>query len=81
MKVKIKLFAILKEMADREETILEVPDQISCEEVLFRLQSEIPVLGSVLEPCLVAINGKYMDKSEDVSEGDEIAILPPVSGG
>ncbi len=72
---------MLREMAGCEETVLEVPDEISCEEVLFRLQTEIPALGSVLEPCLVAINGRYVDKTVDVSEEDEVAILPPVSGG
>ena len=81
MKVKVKLFAMLREMAGREETILEVPDEISCEEVLLHLQTELPVLGSVLKPCLIAINGRYVDKVVDVSEGDEVAILPPVSGG
>lgn len=81
MKIKIKLFAILREMAGREETTLEVPDEISCEEVLLRLQTEIPVLGSVFKLCLVTINGRYVDKTMDVAEGDEVAILPPVSGG
>lgn len=81
MKVKVKLFAILREMAGREETTLEVPDEISCEEVLLRLQTEIPVLGSVFKLCLVTINGRYVDKTMDVAEGDEVAILPPVSGG
>ena len=81
MKVKVKLFAMLREMAGREETTLEVPDEISCEEVLLRLQTEIPILGSVFKLCLVTINGRYVDKTMDVAEGDEVAILPPVSGG
>jgi MoaD family protein len=81
VRVKVKLFAILREMADRDETILEVPNKISCEEILSRLQTELPVLGSVLEPCLVTINGRYVDQTTDVSEGDEVAVLPPVSGG
>ena len=81
MKVKVKLFAILREIAGCGETMFEVPEEVSCEEVLFHLQTEIPALSSVLEPCLVAINGRYVDKAIKVSEGDEVAILPPVSGG
>ncbi len=81
MRIKVKLFAIAKEIAGGDETVLEVPNEISCEEVLLRLRTKIPALFSVLELCLVVINGRYVDKTTDVSEGDEVAILPPVSGG
>ncbi len=81
MRIKVRLFAISKEIAGRNEIIFEVPNQISCQKVLSRLQAEIPALFSILESCFVAINGSYVDKTMGVSEGDEVAILPPVSGG
>ena len=81
MGIRIKLFAVLKEIAGRSETILEAPKEISCEEVLFQLRNEIPNLASILESCLVAVNGRYADKNVYVSAEDEVAILPPVSGG
>ena len=81
MRVTVKLFALLREIAERGETVLEVPEEISCGEVLSRLQDEIPSLFLVLERCFIAVNGRYADKNEHVSEEDEIAILPPVSGG
>ena len=81
MKIKIKLFAALKEIAARNEAILEVPNEISCQEILLYLQDEIPALSPILESSLVAVNGAYADKNEYVSEEDEVAILPPVSGG
>ena len=81
MQIKIKLFAALKEIAARNEAILEVPSEISCQEILLHLQNEIPALSPILESSLVAVNGAYVDKNEHVSEEDEVAILPPVSGG
>ena len=82
MRVTVKLFALLREMADRSEMVLEVPDEISCGEVLLRLRDEIPNLLPILERCFVAVNGRYVDdKSMHLSTRDEVAILPPVSGG
>ena len=81
MKIKVKFFAALKELLDCEQTILELPDGSSCEAVLSRLKADIPALFSFLENCLIAVNGEYADKMAHVSAGDEVAILPPVSGG
>ena len=81
MQIKVKLFAALKEMAGWSETILDLPGQVSCSEVLLRLQNEIPDLVSILDSCFVAVNGRCADKNVYVSAEDEVAILPPVSGG
>lgn len=80
MRIKIKFFAVLKEIAGKE-TAIDVPQEISCSDVLLHLQKEIPKISSILDSCLVAVNGKYTDKNISVCEKDEIAILPPVSGG
>ncbi len=81
MKIKVKFFAALKELLNCDQTVLEVPEGSSCETVLARLQSDIPNLFSFLETSLIAVNGEYADKTAYVSPGDEVAILPPVSGG
>ena len=81
MKVTVKLFAVLKEISGRDEIVFELPGEMSCEEILLRLQAEFPTLDSILKLCWVAVNGKYADRAMDVSAGDEVAVLPPVSGG
>ena len=81
MQIKVKFFAALRELLDCDETVLEVPEGASCEDIFLRLQTDIPALFSFQETCLVAINGTYADKAAYVSAGDEVAILPPVSGG
>ena len=81
MRVTVKLFALLREIAERSETVLEVPEEISCGEILSRLRDEIPSLFPVLEHCFIAVNGRYADKNTPLSARDEVAILPPVSGG
>lgn len=76
--IKIKLFAFLKEMAGSEEISLEAT---SCEEALGRLKNQFPELLSALPSCLIAVNETYAAPSTVLREGDELAILPPVSGG
>ena len=72
---------MLKEVAKTEEVTLQLSDESSCVELLSRLQTEIPELSSLLDSCVVAINGNYVGKHMGVPAGAEIAILPPVSGG
>lgn len=80
MKIKIKLFAILGEIIGRETTI-ETPKEISCADVLLHLQNKAPEVSLILRSCLVAVNGRYADQNVSVCDQDEVAILPPVSGG
>ena len=81
MQIKVKLFAILREITGQNEINLEVSSEISCGEILSRLQEGNPSLFPLLERCFVALNGRYVDKEVIVSEEDEVAVLPPVSGG
>jgi molybdopterin synthase catalytic subunit len=73
MRVTVKLFAGLRERAGWGERELEAA---SVAEVW-------PQLGLGEEPAglLYAVNQEYADRSAALSEGDEVAIIPPVSGG
>ena len=81
MTIKVKFFAALREILHCDETVFEVSEGALCEDIFLRLQTDTPALFSFLETCLVAINGTYADKTACLSTGDELAILPPVSGG
>ena len=81
MKIQVKLFALLREIVERSEVALEVPPGISCGEVFFYLREQFPALWPLLEHCLVAVNGNRANRGFNLSAGDEVAILPPVSGG
>ena len=81
MQIKVKVFAILKEVVGREEIVLDLPQETSCEEALLHLEGTIPGLFSILRRCLVAVNGRYAQPDTRILADDEVAILPPVSGG
>ena len=79
--IKIKFFAVLREEMKREEMLFEMPPGAVCGEILFSLKSRFPALAPILSRCLVAVNGSYAGLDAQISEGDELALLPPVSGG
>ena len=81
MDVTVKLFAILKELVERDELILSLSGESSAREVRSYLQNEFPSCFSLLSQSLIAVNGKYAAEDLILRPGDEVAILPPVSGG
>ena len=82
MNVDVKLFAILRERAGRDRVAVELPEGASVGDALSRLRSE-PLLGELIEriPVTMAVNREYAEEATPLAEGDELALIPPVSGG
>jgi MoaE-MoaD fusion protein len=76
MQITVRLFAGLRELAGTGRQELEFPDVASVSDVW-------PALGLGPEPAgvLYAVNRAYADRETELSEGDEVALIPPVSGG
>ena len=81
IEIKVKLFALLKEIFERDEIVLHFMDAVSCEDVLLFLGRSFSKLRPVLDHSMIAVNGQYASKNQQLLSGDELAILPPVSGG
>jgi molybdopterin synthase catalytic subunit len=80
MRVTVRLFAGLRERAGAERLELELPDGARVADLLAAMAAT-PV--GALEPgqCVVALNREYARADAVVGEGDEVALVPPVSGG
>jgi len=76
MEVKVRLFAMLRERAGAREVSLELPDGASVRDALDRL-------GDIAEdiPLVMAVNRDYAPEDQVLGPGDELALIPPVSGG
>lgn len=81
MKIKIRLFAICRERVGRSEVALEFPPGTSVQAVMDEMASRFPQLGARLDNLMVAVNSEYVSPDFVVHEGDEVALIPPVSGG
>lgn len=72
----MRLFAALRERVGRSEIVLELPDGARVADALEQLAG---VTDGV--PAVMAVNREYAERSAALHEGDEVALIPPVSGG
>lgn len=82
MKLTVKLFAMLRESIGFDEITLTVPtSNPTVEDLRSSLLEQHPGIGSLLPFCQVAVNHEIATDSQTLQPTDEIAILPPFSGG
>jgi len=81
MRVTIRLFARLRDLAGSGELVRDVPGPATVQTVWRTLVTEMPALGEYERTMSVAVNADYSRMTAAVNEGDEVAFLPPVSGG
>lgn len=81
MTVKILLFASLKDALNTSQLELEVPANSRVEDVLRLLGEREPKIARWLGHVRVARNLDYASPTDEVRNGDELALIPPVSGG
>jgi molybdopterin converting factor subunit 1 len=81
MRVTVRLFARLRETAGTSEWVCEVPPGASVSDVWRTLTSAHPGLEPFGGSVSAAVNADFAKLSAVVRDGDEVAFLPPVSGG
>jgi molybdopterin converting factor subunit 1 len=83
MVLQVRLFAVLRERAGREAIEIELAEGATVAEALRALRAESAPLAEALEamPVVMAVNRSYVDEDATLAAGDELALIPPVSGG
>jgi len=81
MHVTVRLFARLRDLAGTGELIRNVPARATVHTVWKLLTAEMPLLREYEGTMSVALNAEYTRMAAAVHDGDEVAFLPPVSGG
>ncbi|RXT05841.1 molybdopterin converting factor subunit 1 [Ammoniphilus sp. CFH 90114] len=80
--IRVLLFAGLAEVAGASEIHLEVGQgPLSIETVREKLSLRYPAMADLLGKSMAAINQEYANASDLIRETDEVAFIPPVSGG
>jgi molybdopterin converting factor small subunit len=87
MRVQVIPFGVLKDWLGASATTVELPDGASVAALLERLRGSIPGGGpagaaaGVLGSIAVSVNAEYAQAAHILRDGDEVGLLPPVSGG
>jgi molybdopterin synthase catalytic subunit len=81
MRVRVFFFGMLKDLAGKSSDLLELPESASVADVLAHYQAHLPRLKDLLPSLAVAVNQHYAGSETKLNPDDEVALLPPVSGG
>jgi molybdopterin converting factor subunit 1 len=81
MRVTVRLFARLRDLAGTGELTRDVSAPATVQTVWNGLVAEMPSLVEYERTMSVAVNAEYARMAASVNDGDEVAFLPPVSGG
>ncbi|MDE3257417.1 MAG: molybdopterin converting factor subunit 1 [Gemmatimonadota bacterium] len=81
MEVKVLFFASCRDLVGTPEASVSLPERASVADLLARLAEEHPRLQEMEGSLMVSVNQAYVDRTRWLSDGDEVAFIPPVSGG
>lgn len=81
MRVRIRLFASLREAVGQSELELDLAEKATPEDVWGRLAADHPDLARRRRSLTVAVNRRYAPFDQALAAGDEVVFVPPVSGG
>jgi len=81
MKVQVLLFADLAESAGSRTMALELSPGATVTDALETLVERVPAVASRLPVLAVAVGDRYVQRTMELHDGDELALIPPVSGG
>ncbi len=81
MNINVKFFAGIAEVTGKREHLLEISDASTIKDILEQLVETFPQAKDMILKSMVSVNHDYATKDQTIQSSDEIALIPPVSGG
>ena len=81
MKIRVRLFASFREAVGSGTLAWDAPEGSTVSEIMLALRSQYPRLGPAAQKAMLAVNQEYVGGDLRLHDGDELALIPPVSGG
>lgn len=81
MKVRVLFFASVRDLTGMDMLDVELTESATISELRSFLTTKFPAIGSMETKIAVALNEEYVLGDAKLKNGDEIALIPPVSGG
>ena len=79
--IKVRLFAALKEIIGKNQLDLQIPEGSTVKDVIAVIEETYPAVKKIIKISKYAVNMEYTETEKKMTEGDEITIIMPVSGG
>lgn len=79
--VTVRLFARLSDIAGERATELEIGEGITAADAFAALAQRFPAMSDMADSVMYAVNAEYVSSDHPLRPGDELALIPPVSGG
>jgi MoaE-MoaD fusion protein len=81
MRLRVLFFGMLKDLVGHSSATLDLPESATVGDLLAHFAAQWPQLKDSLSSLAVAVNQQYAGTETELKSGDEVALLPPVSGG
>jgi molybdopterin synthase catalytic subunit len=81
MNVRVRLFARLSEVLGERNVTLELPEGATVDDLRDQLSHRFPAVAPYLPTAVCAVDEEYVTRDHALREGDDVALIPPVSGG
>jgi len=81
VRIRTRLFASFREAVGQGELSLDTPDGATVRQAVEQLRASYPGLGPAVQQAMLAVNQEYVGPEFRLHDGDELALIPPVSGG
>ena len=81
MLITVKTFAALREIIGSASVAIDVSSDASVRDVIKAVSERYPGMGIIASQIMIAVNMEYVDLDHPVHQNDEVALIPPVSGG
>jgi molybdopterin synthase catalytic subunit len=81
MQVRVLFFGILKDLTGRSSEAISLPDHATAADVLRHYEQSLAAQNGLMSSVAISVNQEYAAADTQLHAGDEVALLPPVSGG
>lgn len=81
IQVKLRFFGILRELAKGQEAAIQLQENTKVRDLVEIIGERFPNLRQHLKVVSFAVDNEYADKDRALKNGDEVGLIPPISGG
>lgn len=81
MNIEVTFFALYRERVGKKKHSVLLPEMASVANLITEIRGEFPFIAPLSVNIVVAVNAEYAETTDILYEGDDVCLIPPVSGG